>query len=220
MKLKKIIFWVLVIFLGLFGFYIYKLHSLALEGNKIFEQRCLVVNPSLIAYKNYFLSSVNAAKNPDKFTSDQVAAFYVSYLDGIRDYVPKEDDWIKTQSKFVNRWDFKLFEPWYVKDAGSYQVQMYEGYRDEAQALVDVLDGKITSTELEKRFTEARDKRNKYTDLYNGVFDKAVPIMDWRKIFGSVPVPTGCNDSNLIIPSTSGSLDDPSVPVKEPDITG
>lgn len=97
---------------------------------------------------------------------------------------------------------------------------MYEGYRDEAQAIVDSMDGKISDDEFERKFAEARDKRNKYTDLYNGVFDKAMSIHDWRKIFGSVPAPSVCNDANLIIPDTTGALDPTSTPVKNPDITG
>lgn len=219
-KIIKYFVGLLTLSVIVFGFYLYKLHALALEGNKIFEQRCLTVNPALIAYKNSFLSSVNAAKNPDKSTSEQAGNYYVAYLNGIRDYAPKEDAWLKTQSAFVNRWDFQLIEPWYVKEAGVYQVQMYEGYRDEAQAAVDAMDGKISNDEFERRFTLARDKRNKYTDLYNGVFDKALPIHDWRKIFASVPIPTGCNDSNLVIPDTTGALDPTPPPVKAPEITG
>lgn len=216
----KIALSITVVIIIFFCLYLYKLHSLALEGNKIFEQRCLVVNPPLIAYKNSFLSFANAVKNPKEFTSEQAAEFYVSYLKGIREYSPKEDVWLKTQSAYINRWDFQLIEPWYVKEAGSYQVQMYEGYRDEAQASVDAMDGKISNDEFSKRFAEARDKRNKYTDLYNGVFDKAMPIHDWRKIFGSVPIPAGCNDANLTIPDTTGALDEAPAPVKEPGITG
>ena len=218
-SIKLVIFFGSLILVG-FLFYLFKLHSLALEGNKIFEERCLVVNPPLIAYKDAFLSFANAVKNPKEFTSEQAANYYVSYLKGIREYSPKEDEWLKTQSAYINRWDFQLIEPWYVKEAGSYQLQMYKGYRDEAQASVDAMDGKISNDEFEKRFAEARDKRNKYTDLYNGVFDKAMPIHDWRKIFGSVPVPFGCNDANLIIPDTTGALDEAPAPVKDPGITG
>jgi hypothetical protein len=219
-KIFKIFLVIFIFALLVFGFYLYKLHALAVEGNNIFEQRCLVVNPSLIAYKNSFLSFAEAVKNPDKFTAEQAADFYIAYFDGIRDYSPKEDSWIKTQSAYLNRWDFKLIEPWFVKEAGSYQIQMYEGYRDEAQATVDVMDGKISNDEFNKRFTDARDKRNQYTDLYNGIFDVVLPIHDWRKFFGSVPLAAGCNDANLTIPDTTGALDATPPPAENPDITG
>lgn len=79
-RVVKIIVILLVFIVVTFLLYIYKLHSLSLEGNVIFEQRCLAVNPSLIAYKNFFLNFVNAVKNPGEFTSNQTADFYVSYL--------------------------------------------------------------------------------------------------------------------------------------------
>lgn len=218
--LFKIIFGLLAVTVIVFGLYLYDLHALALKSNEIFEQRCLTVNPALIAYKNSFLGFAEGMKKPGKYSDKQLADFYSGYIEGMRNYAPKEAFWILVQSDFVNRWDFKLIEPWYIKEAGDYQIKMYEGYRDEAQASVDVVDGKITTEEYKTRFTDARDRRNKYTDLYNGVFDKAMPIRDWRKIFASVPVPSGCNDGNLIIPDTSGALDPTPTPIKDPDITG
>lgn len=177
-RIYRIVLGILALLVLVFGYYLYKLHSLALEGNKIFEQRCLTVNPSLIAYKDAFLSFADAVKNPKEFTSEQAANFYTQYLEGIRDYYPKENDWVKRQVAYISRWDFKLIEPWYVQEAGKYQILMYEGYRDEAKVSVDAMDSKISNDEFKKRFAEARDKRNKYTDLYNGVFDKALPIHD------------------------------------------
>jgi hypothetical protein len=219
-RIYKIIIGILIFAVVIFGLYIYKLHALAVEGNKIFEERCLNVNPYLIGYKNSFLSFADALKNPDKYTSEQAADFYVAYIQGIGDYVPKENAWLKIQSAFINRWDFQLIEPWYIKEAAEYQTKMYEGYRDEAQSTVDAINQKISKDDFRKIFTEARDSRNKYTDLYNGVFDKVQPINDWRKIFGSVPIPKGCTEDVLIIPDTSGALDANPPSVKDPDITG
>ena len=49
-----------------------------------------------------------------------------------------------------------------------------------------------------------------------------MPIHDWRKIVGSVPIPAGCNDANLIIPDTTNAFDaEPTqIPAMEPEITG
>jgi len=46
----------LIICLLGFLFYVYKLHSLAVEGNRIFALRCTQVNPHLITYKKAFLT--------------------------------------------------------------------------------------------------------------------------------------------------------------------
>jgi hypothetical protein len=221
-KVLKIIVGFIVLSLIVFGLYLYDLHTLAVEGNRIFALRCTEVNVPLIAYKNSFLNFADSLKNPGKYTNEQMKSFYDGYISGMRDYEPKENDWIETQRTFINRLDFKLIEPWYVKEAGTYQVQMYEGYRDEALTTIDAIDGRITTDEYETRFNDARARRNKYTDLYNGVFDKALPIHDWRKIFASVPIPKECNDQNLTIPDTSGALNTTPAParVEDPEITG
>ncbi|MCJ7805004.1 hypothetical protein MUP35_04730 [Patescibacteria group bacterium] len=208
--MKKIIkyFAVLVVLsLIVFGFYLYKLHALALEGNKIFEQRCLKVNPHLINYKNSFLKFADAINSTKKYTDKEVESFMEEYISGMRAYVPEEDKWLETDKKYINRWDFKLIEPWYVKEASVYQLKMYEGYRDEAFWMLKLYDNKTPNEELSAKFYEAREKRNKYIDLYNEIFDKAAPLRDWRKIFGMLPVPAGCTDENTIIPNTSGSID-------------
>lgn len=221
-KYYKFVLAFLCLFLGLFGFYVYKLHSLALEGNKIFEQRCLVVNPPLIAYKNSFLGFADSLKNPNKYTDDQLKKFFYDYIDEMRKYVLEETSWLETNGKFINRWDFQLIEPWYLKQAGNYQQKMYEGYRDDARYILEVYDSGGTDEELSAKLSDARDRRDNYSQLYFDLSDKASAINDWRKIFGRVPVPAGCNDSNLIIPDTTGAMDaEPTpIPAKEPGITG
>lgn len=219
-KIYKLAIGVLVIFLIIFGAYLYDLHALAVEGNNIFEQRCTTVNPPLIAYKKAFLNFADASKNPGKYTDKQAAEFFKSYLDGMNVYAPKEAFWLLEQGDFVNRWDFKLISPWYVKEAAGYQIKMYEGYRDEAQAFIDVADGKITEQAFQAKFKDARGRRDKYNNLYNEIFDKVQPMNDWRKFFQRVPVPALCNDDNLTIPDTSGALDEDPAPVENPETTG
>ncbi|MEK7497379.1 MAG: hypothetical protein AAB656_00475 [Patescibacteria group bacterium] len=205
-KIYKIILFVLVFFILLFGIYFYKLHALALEGNKIFEYRCTNVNPQLISYKNSFLKFADYLKNPNKYTDDEVKSFLDGYIMGMRDYVDEENKWLEMQGNFMNRWDFKFVEPDYLKEAGGYQWKMYEGYRDEAVYMLATYDNGATE-EITAKFKEARDRRSKYVGLYEDIFDREAGRSDWRKYFGSVPVPEKCNDSNLIIPDTSGALD-------------
>lgn len=207
----------------MFGFYLYKLHSLALIGNNIFEQRCLNVNPHLISYKNSFLKFADYLNNPKKYSGDEVKTFLEGYISEMRAYVPEEDKWLEAEQKYINRWDFKLIEPWYIKEASVYQLEMYRGYRDEAFYMLELYDGKTPSEEASAKFAEARDRRSKYVGLYEDIFDKAAPLHDWRKIFGMVPIPVGCTDENTKIPDTSGSInwDTPTpVPVtKNPEIS-
>lgn len=206
-KIIKTFFIILAFLVVLFGLYLYKLHDLALEGNKIFEQRCLKVNPHLISYKNSFLKFADYLKNPKKYSDEEVKKFLEGYISEMRSYVPEEDKWLEAQKKYFSRWDFKLIEPWYVKEASVYQLGMYGGYRDEAFYMLQLYDNNSPSEEISAKFSEARGRRSKYVGLYEDIFDRAAPLRDWRKVFGMVPVPAGCTDENTIIPDTSGSID-------------
>jgi len=221
-KVIKTIILLLVLCLFVFGFYLYKLHSLALIGNKIFEQRCLNVNPHLISYKNSFLKFADYLNNPKNYSSEEVKSYWDSYISEMRAYVPEEDKWLEDDKKYINRWDFKLIEPWYIKEASVYQLEMYKGYRDEAFYMLELYDNKTPGEEFSTKFSEAKDRRSKYVGLYEDVFDKAAPLRDWRKIFGMVPVPAGCTDESTIIPDTSGSINwgtpTPTPAIKNPEI--
>lgn len=211
MSIKKIIITLLIFGVIAFGFYIYKLHILAIEGNKIFEYRCTNVNPPLIFYKNSFLKIADSANNLKKYSADEVRGFYADYLSGMQKYVEEENKWLEMQKKFGNRWDFQLIAPWYLKKAYEYQWKMYEGYRDDAKAKLDIFeitdfDNKKIVDEVMNRNTEARERLSNYSKLYSDLFDKAVKIKDWRKTFGQVPVSNVCTDENLTIPDTGGSI--------------
>lgn len=223
----KKIFWKIIIGTFLFltaglGVYGYKLHSLALEGNKIFGQRCTIVNPPLIAYKNNFLDFAKEIKKGEKSNTSYVVGYFQQYVNEIRNYVPKEAEWLKTQRKFIDRWDFQLLEPWYIKESAEYQYRMYTGYRDEASVLIEILDSNGNTPELQAKFDDARARRNDNSQLYFELFERASEFNDWRKIFGSVPMPEGCSEELLTIPDTTGALDpEPiKVPVDKPEITG
>jgi len=194
-----------------FVFYIYKLHSLAVEGNALFEYRCLHVNPPLIAYKNSFLKYADYLNSyPDtQYTPEQVGSFISGYIEGMRAYVPEETKWLEMQKKFIDRWDYQLIEPWYMKEAGLYQWKMYEGYRDDAASLLNLFDHPETANQNLRPgdTSEERDRRDSYSQKYFDFFEEASKIPDWRKRFGSVPIPEGCTPENTFIPDTSGAID-------------
>jgi hypothetical protein len=202
----KIVSVILITTIFVFGFYLYKLHALAVESNNLFEQRCLKVNPELISYKNSFLKFADYFNHPDRYSQDEVLKFYDGYMSGMRSYIKEETQWLNIQKTFISRWDFKLIEPGYIKQGGDYQWKMYEGYRDDAQFQVDIVDKKINTEQIKSNTSEPRARRDKYIGLYNNFFMKASAIKDWRKIFASVPLPKGCTKKNTIIPDTSGSI--------------
>lgn len=189
------------------GFYYYKLNALADEGNKLYEYRCTNVNPHLISYKNAFLKFADYLKHPKNYTEEDVHGFFDGYINGVRKYVPEEDKWLAMQGAYINRWDFKLLMPEYLQKAADYQIKMQEGYRDDAKYLVEGFDQKEISEDLTSKQKEARDKRNKYSNLYNELYDQSQEITDWRAYIISKPLPAGCNEENTVIPETGGAID-------------
>ena len=218
----KKIFKIFLILLGLafliFCFYIYELRSLALEGNRIFELRCTTVNPPLIAYKNSFLKQADFLNNPEKFDEEDFIVASLDYISNMRKYVEQENKWLEIQRNYGNRWDFKLIEPWYMKQAWYYQTEMYEAYRDDAQGILDIGDGKIPVDKVSFDHSENREKLDYAKQRYFDFFDQAVEISDWRKIFSALPAPEGCTEENMTIPQTSGSINWEGTPTPQPKI--
>lgn len=206
-KIIKIVLVLLTLFIVIFGFYAYKLHVLAVEGNEIFEKRCTDVNPLLISYKNSFLEIASYLNDPQGNADINIEASFENYISGMRAYTKEEDKWLEMQKAHMNRWDFQLIEPWYIKEAAEYQWKMYEGYRDDTKYMLETFDAGGATEEISAKFTEARERRDKYEQMYYEFFDEAFEIRDWRKFFGYVPVPEGCTEENMTIPDTSGSID-------------
>lgn len=216
-KLLKIILILVGISILGFGIYVYKLHSLAVAGNKIFELRCTTVNPPLIAYKNSFLKFANYVNSPDKQNEDEaMKSFFEDYFNSMREYVVQESKWLETNRQYLNRWDFKLIEPWYIKQAGDYQLKMYEGYRDDALGLLAILDKNEPDDKLTAKHLAARKRRDEAEEKYFDFFDKAVEISDWRKMFSNIPIPKGCTEENMTIPQTGGAIDWEGTPTPQP----
>lgn len=208
----KRILWVLIA-IGVVGVslsvvYLYKLHALAVEGNAIYEKRCISVNPQLIGYKKIFLMYAEQVNNPDWASGEEMVALMHSYIEHVRQYICAEDKWLAENGRFINRLDFRLIEPEYLQKAGKLQQSMYEGYREDAQSMVDLWDHpenaeKITSVDY---VSPQRQKRDNAIDAYFSYYDEVAAINDWRKWFGRVPVPKGCTKENTTFPQTEGSI--------------
>lgn len=196
--------------LFIFGgsFYLYKLHELAIEGNKIFECRCLNVNPQLIGYKTTFLKFADQVNNPDWADSNQMMSLIISYIGQMKSYVEAEDRWLVMDKSFINRWDYKLIEPWYIQRAGYLQWKMYEGYHDDAANILSLWNHpEQAKMPTDSNYvSEPKQRRDKYIDEYHTFFQQAVMINDWRKFFGRAPISKDCTKENLEIPNTSGSI--------------
>ena len=145
--------------------------------------------------------------NPENYEDGSGTSVLEDYISEMRAYLEEENNWLDMQKKYINSRDFKLLEPWYIKQAAEYQWKMYEGYKDDAKYMLATFDAGEWTEEINSKFLEARDRRNRYEYLYYEFFDQVSDISDWRKIAVSLPLPEACTEENLTIPNTSGVID-------------
>jgi len=210
--MKKILLGILGLLLlatTLVGIYGYKLHTLAVERVRIFSLRCTQVNPHLIAYKKSFLSFADYLKHHQRYKPEEGMRFFDDYIAEMRNYVMEENAWLAEEDKYASSREFQLLESWYIKQAEAYQWKMYEAYRDHATAQLGIIDRRESDI---GKTVEARDRIDKYSKLYFDFSDEAGKINDIRKFFGNVSPSSECNERNMDIPDTSGSLDQEASP--------
>lgn len=208
MNKKRIVPWVLgviMVFLVSIWGYSRVLQNLVNESGRLFDDRCNNVSPTLIAYKNSYLRWRNLEKEPDKLTNQKFMDGMNEYVNGVKAYIPLEESWLKRQSEYINRWDFRLFMPKYMKDLAQYQLEMFQSYRNQAMTIIQLFETADNTGRTEppewidmlasKKMLEASDK-------YFAAYDEDNNKLDWRKLLWKPP-PINCPDENLIIPDTS-----------------
>ena len=186
-----------------------KYHSLAIEGWKLFNDRCNSVNPTLIKVRNTHLALGAAVSGRATPSAEQFSGDLGVLLTSADKYIELERNWLDKQSAFMNRWDFKLLAPDYVKTAGKYQLAMYEAYYKYYKVVSDMNKAgdkaKETGTEFQfegsptELMSKFQEERWANQDLYFDAFDKGLEIKDWRKYFAQVP-PPDCPEENMNIP--------------------
>lgn len=214
MKLKIIGLVVVILLIG-FGFYAYAYNSLALEGNHIFDERCNKVNPLFIAVQNDYLAFMDYSSGRKQGTADDVAGSLDNYQQSIAAYLPAEKHWLDLENSYINRWDFKLLEPNYIKTPSDYQLKMYQSYYQGYSDVLKVFSGQITGDDMMKTIAADNQERDQYTQKYFTSFTVGQQLFDPRKWLVHLP-PTTCPPENFNIPDTSHAADTPT-PVPTPD---
>ena len=203
--LKKliIIFWLSML---LFCIYVYKLYSLSIEGNELYGLRCSDVNSHMINFKNNYLSTWDAVKNPDKYSQEEVVSFVEDYIANIKKYIEAEDKWLEIQKRFTGRWDFKLFSPKYLQQLLKYQYNLFEANLNNYKAFSACINDPDNDG-LMSKLLEMKEKIRLSEEQYYKYYDYASSVYDWRKRFYKVYTSDKCNESNSVIPDTSGVLE-------------
>jgi len=168
------------------------------EGGKLFDERCNNVNPALIAYKNSYLQMWNIIYGKTKYPQDALLNKLTEYVNGIKKYLPLENDWIQKESAYINRWDFQLFEPDYVKRLANLQVEMYKSQKNSDQEVIRIAENPASGERFDSSLT---DKFKKASEDYFKAHDEASKKSDWRKFLWKEPA-INCPEENLHIPET------------------
>jgi len=186
--------------------YLFKLRTLSIEGNNIYGIRCVETNVHLINYKSSFLNFADALKNPDDYKNGELMEFFNTYVSEMKLYVLDEVKWLDLQKGYISRWDFKLFEPWYIKEGFNIQWKIYEAYLDDAKTMLEVYDSQGAVNNLDD-IKEIRKRISDFQDKYDELYDKVSIQNDWRRRFIYIPSPEACTEETEIIPNTSGSIE-------------
>lgn len=134
--------------------------------------------------------------------------FLDDYMKGVREYVPAEEKWLAMEKKYMDRWDFKLFMPWFFKQGSKLQYEMYAAYRTDAANMMGIMDHPETAKNtFFTAYNPAREKLDAAKEKYFNFYEKGPRISDWRLRFIYMPLPEGCTSENLTIPETGGSID-------------
>lgn len=190
-----------------FGLYAYKYKALAMEGWRLFNDRCNNVNPLYIKTRDQhsYLSEIMAGERELENPEEELIKEINNLNTFANEYLEAENNWLNSQRNYTNRWDFQLLEPEYVKKTGYYQIKMYESqynyYKTVSDFFSPLLADDQTRPENSETVIEDLDKYSKemqeYRKLYFEAFEEGQNKRDLRKFFGQVPKPD-CPEENLI----------------------
>lgn len=188
-----------------------KYQRLVNEGSVLADNQCLKVNPVIIDRKNSYIKSIQALKDNDYKEYEKQTDIYFK---ASKQYVSLQSDWLDTQKKYINRWDFQYFNPSYVKTAAKYQYDSRMADMESTKFLIDSYEvsqlNKSLSEELALKSMEKIKTRNDLDKKYSDIWDNPGKL-DWRTRFIKVPA-SKCPDENFNIPDVEDFLNPKSVP--------
>ncbi len=199
MKKVKIIFSLVILGVALFSIYVWKYQQIVTEGSLIVDDHCIKVNPLIIDRKNKYTDQYNLMMNSASVEDFTVA--FNNYRKSAVAYIGEEKLWLARQRKFLDSKEFNLLMPAYMKEALSYQYQMYEGqyytffYLEQAWDEPD----KKSQVELSNKGLEEVKKSNDSQDKYNAVWEREKGKQNWMFNFVKVPI-SECPPENNDIP--------------------
>ncbi|OGK62596.1 hypothetical protein A2334_03525 [Candidatus Roizmanbacteria bacterium RIFOXYB2_FULL_38_10] len=198
-KLRLAIFFLILFIVLCFTISTLTYQRLVNEGSVIADKQCLNVNPLIIQRKNSYTETIRIAKangSEEDYWKEQI-----NYLEISKKYIQAQQSWLKEQSAFINRTDYKLFIPKIIQKAGLLQYQSREADMKSTIAVTEMFKS-LTDTNKQKELATTILNEKKKQEAAEAELDKiwkSKSNFDIRVRFIRVPK-TQCPKENLNIP--------------------
>jgi hypothetical protein len=176
--------------------YLIKYQQIVNEGSEIADKQCLLVEP-LIKEKNGLYND-SLQLNTASGSAEDYMKNNASYLDVSRKYIKAQEEWLSIENEFINRWDYKLIAPSYIKDLSRLQLSSRMAAVEAQKALDEaftIKDNPLRQFALSDNVITETKKRNQADDEYNGIIKQHANRLDIRTYFVNIPV-SACLDIN------------------------
>lgn len=210
-KILAIFCGLLALIAGYLIFSTFEYQRLVNEGSVLADNQCMKVNPVIIDRKNSYIKSIQALKDDNYKEYEKQTD---NYFKASNQYVSLQTEWLDTQKKYMDKWDFQYFSPSYIKNAAKYQYESRKADMDSTKLLIESYEvaqlNKSLSEELALKSMGKIKIRNDAEKKYSDIWDNPGKL-DWRTRFIKVPA-SKCPDENFNIPDVEDFLNPKSVP--------
>lgn len=157
MNSKVILLRVIVGGLIAFVLYIHSYQSLVNEGVALADEHCIKVNPHIKDRKNKYLVEYNIMMASSTGNFQEAVNQYNKSSEA---YVKAEGQWLPKEREYLASPLFNLIMPTYIKQAGTYQYQMYLADYNSIRYLVQAFNetNPKKQVELSNKSTEETNK--------------------------------------------------------------
>lgn len=177
----------LVIVVGIFGMYEFKLQQLVNEGVSISNEQCKVFT-SLQEQNKIFKQSIEVLLTPNSKET------YLKQLDKYfkisKDNVSKQEKWLSAQKDFNNRLDYNLL-PSNIQELGILRYQYWKLDNEAQSALIDSYNiyqiNENLSDELGLKSQKLNKERDSIQKKINLIWNNYEGKPDWRMMFIKIP---------------------------------
>lgn len=176
----------LVIVVGIFGLYEFKLQQLVNEGVSISNEQCKVY-AFLDIQNKIFQESTKALLNSNK---QEYLKKLDEYFKSSKQSVSKQKQWLFVQKNYINKWDYNLL-PSQIQKLVRMRYEYWRKDTDAQQALIDSYNlytiNNNLSDDMAMRSLQLNKERDAMLGKMNTVWNEYKNKPDWRMKLVRIP---------------------------------